>query len=81
MTNAEIILQPGDGLDWALRRLKKSLDKSGVHADLRRHQHALSRGERRRLKHRLAVKKQRKAVTRRATAEAWRTSWREEGAA
>ncbi|MGH7266388.1 MAG: 30S ribosomal protein S21 [Candidatus Rokuibacteriota bacterium] len=78
MINSEIILQPGDGLDWALRRLKKSLDKAGVHADLKRHAHALSRGERRRLKHRLAIKKQRKTASREQT---WpgRNGWEEAG--
>jgi small subunit ribosomal protein S21 len=54
-TGAPIVkLYPGEPIDAALRRFKKAMESSGVRADIARHEHAMTRSQRRRRKTALA---------------------------
>jgi ribosomal protein S21 len=60
MTNVRVAVRDGD-VAQALRRLRKKVGYAGVLADLKKHEAYLSRGERRRIKHRRVLTRQHKA--------------------
>ena len=66
--NVTCLIDAGEPIDDALRRFKKACDKGLVFGEMRRHEHHVSRGERRRRKHATAVKR---AKRRLARTEAW----------
>lgn len=61
-----IVTVRSGNLERALRILKRGLQRTGVVAAMRRHEARMTPGERRRLKSRLARKKQARAVRRAA---------------
>jgi ribosomal protein S21 len=65
-TNARYDLEPGELIDRALIRFKKLAVKQGVFADMRRHEERLKPCEARRKKHKLALKRIRRAAKKRA---------------
>jgi len=54
----------GGNLESALRHLKKAVEREGVAASMRRHQHHEKAGDRRRREHREAVRRRKKALKR-----------------
>ena len=62
--NVTCLIDAGEPIDAALRRFKKACEKAGVGAELRRHEHHVSRGERRRRKHAVAVKRAKRRLAR-----------------
>ena len=67
--NVTCLIDAGEPIDAALRRFKKACDKGLVFGEMRRHEHHVSRGERRRLKSKVARKRERTRAAKRAAAE------------
>jgi ribosomal protein S21 len=63
---AEVVLERGEDVDFALKRLKKLLSRAGVFGDLKRKSYFQSRSVRRRFKSLRAQNKVKKAMLRRA---------------
>jgi small subunit ribosomal protein S21 len=56
-SGVKVVLYVGEPIDAALRRFKKLCDRTNVIKDYRRHEHFISRSERRRQKSDLARKR------------------------
>jgi ribosomal protein S21 len=61
-----VTLAPGEDVSAALKRLGRQLDRAGVLGELRRREHACSRGQARRTKRRRALLRSVRAAKRRA---------------
>jgi small subunit ribosomal protein S21 len=59
-----VAIAAGDSLDLALRKFRRLVDKAGIIGALKRHEHYVKPGERRRLKSRRARRRERKAAER-----------------
>jgi ribosomal protein S21 len=64
-----VVLEPGMGIDQALRELRKRLDAAGMVRELKRREHARSPSQARREKSARARARVRKAARSRAAAE------------
>lgn len=58
----QINIAPGQSIGWAIKKLKKKLEDDGFFEDLRRRQYFMTKSQKRRLKHKLAVRRQRKEL-------------------
>ena len=56
---SEVILNPDENFDRALKRFKKKCEKAGILSDLRKHRHFEKPSERRKRKMNAAVRKNR----------------------
>src|SRR5438093_11470877 len=64
---AEIRIFDGESIESALRRFKRQVQQEGIIKEVKRHSFFLKRGERKRLKSKLAQKLKRKKVRRQPT--------------
>ena len=64
MINAVLRLQPGDSIEWAIRRFRNICDKAGLHKAMARHDHFMQPSERRRRKKKKAALKYRNKKSR-----------------
>jgi len=55
----QVILKPGQKIESALKKLKKKLEADGFFEEIRKRQFYMSKSEKKRLKHKKAVYKQR----------------------
>jgi small subunit ribosomal protein S21 len=61
----ELLLRDADQLEWALKRFRKLVERSGVLRDLRKHRHYVKPSVARRLK-KAEAKRRKRAEARRA---------------
>jgi len=67
--NAVVHIDGGMTIDAALKKLKRSCDKAGLHADVRRHEHYLKPSEREAHKRARARKRRERSAERVAEAQ------------